>query len=76
MKTVNAYDVATVLVTKATALQSYLNNATYQGLVDDKSTQTWYGLPEGVIDDLYEAIDLVNIALNKIKTVTDPSATI
>jgi hypothetical protein len=76
MKTVNAYDVVTTLITKATALQSTLNDAANKVAVDEKSDHTWYGVPETVIEDLQEAIDLVNLAANKVNTVIAPNTVV
>ena len=77
MKTQSAYEVVSVLVTKATTLQTYLGGtAGHQSLVDEHSDQTWYGVPEAVIDDLKQAIDLVVLCQNKVNTIVDPQTII
>lgn len=71
MKTADVKTLTDILVTKAGALSTYVNNATIAAEVDEKSAHTWYGMTDAVIDDINQALGLVNVALNKIKTITD-----
>lgn len=77
MTTQSAYDVVTVLIEKATTLQTYLGlTAAHQTLVNEHSDHTYYGVPEAVIDDLKQAIDLVVISQNKVGTIVNPQVII
>ncbi len=68
MKAVDAYNLATLLATKATALAALLDDATKQGHVDEHSAQSWFGLPDSALDDIKQAYDLVVLVSNKLNT--------
>lgn len=81
MNALAAKGIVTVLKTKATELESYLagtgiaaNGTVYNivDMVDQASDQSYYGVPEAIVDDIKEATDLVVLSLNKIKLITDP----
>ena len=77
----DTYDIATVLVAKASTLQTLLSDSAIWTLggatglnrteLDLHSSQSGYGINDVVSDDLQEAIDLVKIATDKINTVLD-----
>jgi len=82
MSASDAYGIATVLVTKATALQSSLDPTTiFTGPVvgstglnaselDKNSGTTQYGVDDEIISEIRKAIDLVTLAENRILSVT------
>jgi hypothetical protein len=60
-------DTLDILSAKATAFDSYLTEAKATAL-DAKSAHTWHGVPEAVVENLNEAINLIDLALLKVKS--------
>ncbi len=73
MTTADAYDVATILHDKTATLQSTLNTSGYKTEIDAVSAQTYYGVPDALIDNLKQAIDLVILSMNIANMVIAPT---
>ena len=69
MKALTTYNLAVKLGTNVTAMIALIDDATKQGTVDLHSDQSWYGLPDGVAEDIKQAYELVTLASNKLNTV-------
>lgn len=70
MTATSIIEILGVVSAKITDITNHLTEAN-KGLVDQHSDHTYYGVPEAVNDDLFQAIDLLVLSLNKIKTITN-----
>jgi len=79
MKALAAYEVVTILIAEATALQSQIGStvgATGQVAIDEVSDHSDYGLAEVIVEEMNQAIDMVDGATNKIYGITAPTTDI
>jgi len=71
MTTSGDYTLISNVITNAQAIQTMLNNATYQASVDNASAQTWFGIPDSIAQDLRTINDMFSIIQDKLALVLD-----
>lgn len=69
MKALETYGLIVKLATQATAMAALIDDATKRAEIDLHSDQSWYGIPEGVSEDVKQAYELIILASNKLNTV-------